>query len=352
MMHKGHSLNRRTLLALTSGAALAACAPPGSEGTAQQPPQTLGAGIWTAGVDLPHAVQEVYPALHAGRIHLVGGILAESAEVVGATPRHVSWTPGEPGWRDETPLPQALHHPQLISWNSALYTLGGYEIGETFARFWIMQDTVWRLDADAGWVAGQPLPRPSGEAVSTVLGDALHITAGRRPKGDANGRGADHEDADDHFVLASAEGRWETVAPLPTARNSGAAVVLDGQWHVVGGRFVTGGNAVAHEVYDPREDRWRTAAPMPQGQGGLAAGVIAGSLFAFGGEFFSGDGGVYPELWAYAPETDTWSRGPDMRRPRHGHGAVSLDGVIYAIGGALKVGADETSGAVDRFTLP
>ncbi|MEO0754844.1 MAG: kelch repeat-containing protein, partial [Pseudomonadota bacterium] len=97
---------------------------------------------------------------------------------------------------------------------------------------------------------------------------------------------------------------------------------------------------------------WRTAAPMPQGQGGLAAGVIAGSLFAFGGEFFSGDGGVYPELWAYAPETDTWSRGPDMRRPRHGHGAVSLDGFIYAIGGALKVGADETSGAVDRFTLP
>lgn len=353
-MHGNNIWTRRAVLAGGS-AMLAACGRIGREAAGSASGADGGserAGTWRQGVDLPHAVQEVYPALHRGRIHLVGGILAEAGEITGATGRHVSWAPGEASWRDGPAHPQALHHPQLISWQDALYTLGGYEIGESFATFWIMQPTVWRLDETAGeWVPGPALPRPSGEAVSAVLGDRLHLTAGRRPAGSANGRGADHIDAGEHFVLSSAEGGWEQAAPLPTPRNSGAGAVIDGRWHVVGGRFVTGGNATVHEVYEPGEDRWRTAAPMPQGQGGLAAGVIDGRLYAFGGEFFSGDGGVYREVWMYAPTRDQWDRAPDMIRPRHGHGAVSLDGAIYAIGGALKVGASETSPAVDVFSL-
>ena len=35
----------------------------------------------------------------------------------------------------------------------------------------------------------------------------------------------------------------------------------------------------------------------------------------------------------YDPDTNTWSQLPNMNIPRCGHGLVSLDGRIYAIGG-------------------
>jgi hypothetical protein len=95
---------------------------------------------------------------------------------------------------------------------------------------------------------------------------------------------------------------------LPTARNSAASVVIGDNWHIVGGRTVSGGNTPAHDVYDANEDRWRPAAPMPQGQGGLAAAALGGKLYAFGGEYFDNGGGVYPESWAYEPTTDRLDR--------------------------------------------
>ncbi|MEO1708570.1 MAG: kelch repeat-containing protein, partial [Pseudomonadota bacterium] len=201
------------------------------------------------------------------------------------------------------------------------------------------------------WMSLPALPAPCGEAVVQVLNDnRLHLAGGRTPMGDMNTSWTDHADTNHHYALSSIDGRWETAAPLPTARNSAAAAMLGSNWHVVGGRTVADGNTPVHEVYDAKEDRWRTAAPMPQGQGGLAAASVGGKLYAFGGEFFDNGGGVYPESWAYDPSTDSWIAIPDMPNPRHGLGGVTVGDSIYLIGGALKVGGSETSNLVEIFT--
>ena len=183
-----------------------------------------------------------------------------------------------------------------------------------------------------------------------MLGDALHVCGGRQPVGESNTAWTDHSDVVDHFILTDLDGKWDTGAPLPTARNSAAAAVIDTNWHVVGGRTVAEGNTLAHEVYDAKEDRWRSAAPMPQGQGGLAAAAVSGKLYAFGGEYLDNGGGVYPEAWGYDPSTDAWSALPDMPNPRHGLGAVAIGSDIYVIGGALEVGGSKTSNLVEVFT--
>ena len=119
---------------------------------------------------------------------------------------------------------------------------------------------------------------------------------------------------------------------------------------MVGGRTVAGGNTGAHEAYDAREDRWRSLAPMPQGQGGLAAAPVGGKLYAFGGEFFSPPpGGVYAESWVYDPTADAWAAMAAMPHPRHGLGAIAMDGDIYVIGGALEVGGSQTSALVEIY---
>ena len=212
-----------------------------------------------------------------------------------------------------------------------------------------MQPGIWVFEGDA-WGDGPSLPQPNGESVTAVIGEQLHVCGGRLPTGDVIRSWTDHTDIADHFVLTDLSGTWASAAPLPTARNSASAAVLDGNWHIAGGRTVAGGNTPAHEVYDANEDRWRSAAPLPQGQGGLAAASGGNKLYAFGGEYFNEGGGVYAEAWAYDAAADAWSALPDMPNPRHGLGAVTLENEIYVIGGALEVGGSKTSDLVEIFT--
>lgn len=304
--------------------------------------------LWRAGPPLPFAAQEIYPALHRGRIHLAGGFISDGDTISGATDRHVVLDFDQDTWLDAAPLPVARHHPNLISFKDRLLAIGGFEARSEDA-VWVMQDGVWAFDGDA-WSEAPTLPQPNGESVLGVLSDALHTCGGRTPSGTSNASWNDHSDIADHFVLTGLDGAWERAAPLPTTRNSAAAAVIGSNWHVVGGRTVTGGNSPSHEVYDANEDRWRAAAPMPQAQAGLAAALVGDKIYAFGGEFFDNGGGVYPEAWAYDPARDEWEAIPDMPQPRHGLGAVAIENEIYVIGGALEVGGRKTSNLVEIFT--
>lgn len=308
----------------------------------------MSTGTWREGPALPYAVQEIYPARHGGQIHLAGGFIAEAGRISGVTDQHIALDIVSGSWRAQAPLPVARHHPNLISFAGKLLAIGGFE-ARSEAAVWVMQSGVWSFDG-AEWSDAPQLPTPNGESVTGVMSGHLHVCGGRNPRGETNAAWNDHTDTGDHFVLADLTSAWEMAAPLPTARNSAAAAMIGENWHVAGGRTVSGGNTPAHEVYDPAEDRWRTAAPMPQGQAGLAAATINGELFVFGGEYFDNGGGVYPEGWRYDPATDAWTAIPDMPHPRHGLGAVAVEGDIYVIGGALKAGGNQTSPLVEIFT--
>ena len=334
-----HHHTRRSLL-LGSGAVLFGSAVPIRLGAAMPP-------SWAAGPELPFAVQETYPTLHNGRIHLAGGFIARSGQITGATDQHLALVPGTKAWLPQTPLPKPLHHPNLCGFAGDLVALGGFAAAGPRAG-WVMQTAVWRWNGNE-WLSGPALPQPNGESVTATLGDTLHVVGGRTPTGAHNRQWTDHGDVADHYRLANLAGSWERAAPLPTARNSAAGAVINGRWHVVGGRTVGGGNSPAHEVYDPAEDRWTGAAPMPQGQGGLAAAASNGALYAFGGEFFENEGGVHAEGWRYDPMADRWTATEPMPTPRHGLGAVAAAGVIYVIGGAEAVGGNRTSAQVDLF---
>ena len=338
------SMTRRAVFLAGAAGALFACSARPSAGEES----ASSIGRWRSGPSLPKAVQEIYPTLHKGMIHLAGGFVSDGETISGATDRHVALDLNLGAWAEIPPLTTARHHPNLISFANHLLAIGGFQVHSAEA-VWVMQPGVWKFDG-RDWSDGPALPQPNGESVVGVVGQTLHVCGGRNPSGNANASWNDHTDIADHFVLTSLDGLWETAAPLPSARNSAAAAVIGSDWHVVGGRTVAGGNTPIHEVYDANEDRWRIAAPMPQGQGGLAAAAVGSRLYAFGGEFFDAGGGVYAEAWVYDPATDAWTAIPDMPRPRHGLGAVAVDEDIYVIGGALEVGGSKTSNLVEIFT--
>ncbi len=337
-------LTRRTAL-ISAGATLAI-------GCANAQPTTPAKPHYvTTHKPLPFRVQEIYPAAHNGRIHIAGGLLSNGTTVTGVSDQHIAYDPKTGASETLIKLPNATHHPQIVACRGHLFAMGGFRTNPGAVN-WIMTPAT-QFYADDGWNGMRNAPAPHAEAVSAVIGERIHIVGGRTPKGSANLAYGDHADTDHHLVYDVDANNWSKAAPALSKRNSATGGMIDGLWHVAGGRHVTDGPTDAHEVYDPKEDRWRTAAPMPKGSGagGNAAGVLAGKLYVFGGEYFDNGGRVHPEAWAYDPKTDAWEPMPPMPTPRHGLGAIVLDQSIYLVGGAKKPSGSETSDAVESFTL-
>jgi len=86
-------------------------------------------------------------------------------------------------------------------------------------------------------------------------------------------------------------------------------------------------------------------------RGGLAGAVLAGRLYVFGGEGNKErSSGVFPDIDAYDPSTNTWEKLAPMFAPRHGYGAATLNGRIYLAGGARGVPLQITSPQQFTFT--
>ncbi|MEM9936434.1 MAG: kelch repeat-containing protein [Bacteroidota bacterium] len=338
------SLSRRQFLYLSGASSvLLACNP---KAALSQAPEEVAAS-WDFLMDLPFPVQEIYPVLHNGKVHLAGGFLAEGGQITDASVFHLQIDVQTKEVVELRQLPEKRHHPNLVSHRGKLYLLGGFVPLETGP--WNMRAQTWVYDEGAYDVRASA-PNPHGETVCTALEDHIHVVGGRRMKGTGNGTYQDHADSDQHLMYDPQADTWAELAPAPSKRNSAAGAVIEKRWYVVGGRTVTGGNVGTLEMYDPKEDKWATLAPMPQGQGGLAAAAVDGKLYAFGGEYFNDGGGVYPECWTYDPKKDKWEATTPMETPRHGLGGVALDGKIYAIGGAVKAGGNGTSTLIEVFT--
>lgn len=130
------------------------------------------------------------------------------------------------------------------------------------------------------------------------------------------------------------DARWEALPPLPDARSSHDAVVLDGTLYVLGGWRLEGGSdgavwprdGVALKLDDPGAG-WRSF-PVPFQRRGLAVVATAGRVVAIGG--MDPDGEMSRQVDIYDPAAGTWKRGPDYPETAFGVAATAVGDLIYA----------------------
>jgi len=121
---------------------------------------------------------------------------------------------------------------------------------------------------------------------------------------------------------------WEIRTPMPTERDSFAAVTLNGQVYAIGGEVASSPVSTV-EAYDPATDTWTTLSPMPTARGGLVAAEVNGIIYAIG----SGIGVGSSTVEAYDPVSDTWTTKSPMPTPRVFCAASVVNGRIYVMGG-------------------
>ncbi|MEM1141870.1 MAG: galactose oxidase, partial [Pseudomonadota bacterium] len=200
-------IKRRTLLSFSAGTL--------SAGWMRTPVYGGNADAnWTTAAPIPINTQEIYPAVHDGKLVVAGGIAAKLG-VPYFTRSAFAYDPETDKWNGIPDLPEALHHVALVSTGRELWAIGGFNGG--YSHIWRMRDTVYRL-AGEGWQSQAALPGPQAEGVATFFGGNIHVVAGQQPRGANNSKRSDHHEVPLHWYWDGS--RWASLAPIPTPRNS------------------------------------------------------------------------------------------------------------------------------------
>ena len=230
-------------------------------------------------------------------------------------------------WTLGPPLPQPNNHGMAAGVNGKVYLIGGQTTDVSEGPY---VNTVYELDPEIGeWVQKSPMPTARSSGVAVVLNGQIYVAGGRPPHGS------------DFAVYNPMADSWQTLPNLPTQRNHLTGAAISGRIHVVGGRLGQGLSAqmtTVHEVFNPGTGVWATAAPMLRARSGMNGVMARGCFHVWGGE---GPAGMFPDHDYFDPRTNQWVRLLDMPIPVHGvYGSAFVDGFIWAAGGGTNIGGN------------
>lgn len=140
------------------------------------------------------------------------------------------------------------------------------------------------------------------------------------------------------FSIISSENSWNTLANIPTARDSLGAATIDGKVYAISG-YSNGYGEITNvnEAYDPATDTWSTRNPMPTGRASFGIAVVGEKIYAIGGHSGYNQQTMESKTTctneAYDPLTDSWETKSPMSTNRSQLNANEVDGKIYLIGG-------------------
>ena len=132
--------------------------------------------------------------------------------------------------------------------------------------------------------------------------------------------------------------------PPPTCRPRDpyfAAAALQGKIYAIGGMGTANSLLNTVEVYDASSNSWTAEYNLPTARRYLAAATVDGKIYAIGG--FDSNSSVMNTVEVRDPACTSpcpnpWTAAASMPTARDGLAAATVNGKIYAIGGANSTG--------------
>ncbi|XP_053416250.1 kelch-like protein 35 [Nycticebus coucang] len=118
---------------------------------------------------------------------------------------------------------------------------------------------------------------------------------------------------------------WAAAAPLLEAVSSAAVAPCAGRVYVIGGAGQDGINTDKVQCFDPKEDQWSLRSPAPFSQRCLEAVSLEDIIYVVGG--------LMSKIFTYDPGTDVWGEAAVLPSPVESCGVTVCDGKVYIFGG-------------------
>ena len=291
-----------------------------------EPAGEANAGYWNIDEPMPVETQEMGTVACDGAVYVIGGLLS------GGEPTNNVWAyfPASKQWLARTPYPgDMLSHQGVACVDGKIYTFGGFPPGGAAVASTYEYDI-----ASNSWTQKADMPAPRGGMGVAVLNGVIYAAGGLPQDTATPGALSDMASYD------PATDTWQTLAPMPTARDHLIMEASNGILYAIGGRNYAHESAVtANEGYNPTTNTWSTYAPMPIARAGMASGNLYDRIQIWGGEGPAGSSfGTYPEGHQYDGRTDTWTTIAPMLTSRHGMGGATIGDYVYVPGGGPAQG--------------
>ncbi len=274
---------------------------------------------WETVKPMPEPRADFGAAVLGNTIYVVGGVDGYFRTLSTA----LAYDIGADAWRPIARLPQAVHHPAVVSDGERIYVIGG--LTGLASR---PMDDVFAYDPQKdAWEQLGRLNDFRGASGAAALDGTVYVVGGVTTAG-----------AGDAFEYYDpARSGWNGLKPMPTPRTHLAAAGAAGKIFAIGGRRGSiARNLATTEAYDPKSMTWEALPDMTVARSGHAVAALGGRVYAFGGETPEG---TVAEVEVYDPAKKSWSTLPQaMPSPRHGIAAVAWKDRVYVIGGGRRKG--------------
>jgi N-acetylneuraminic acid mutarotase len=283
------------------------------------------------------------------QIFIVGGVRYDNNNTVETVNLVEYYAINERKWHVAAPLLRTVNHANAVAVDGKVYVLGCLAAGVNWTALY---DTYVYTPSNDSWTALAPMPEGTARGASAlgVYNDTVYLAGGQLfleivPPYQQPG-------LDLVSSYNTTSNTWNTALPnLPQARQHVSSAVVGSTFYVIGGREFDiksfHNTTFALDLNDPTE--WREMASMPTARGSLACAALGTVIYCFGGEGDSSNANeIFAQVEAYDTVADTWASLPKMDVPRHGTGAVALNGRIWIPGGGVKT-AMAPVGIVDSF---
>ena len=246
-----------------------------------------GTDLWTAAP--PNGMQRSW---NSGSRAVIGDVLYTIAGNPHGTCTNFSqaFDVSDNTWTTIAALPELRCHAATVAHDGRVLVFGGTNASST-VRYTAVQSYDPTTNA---WSNIGTLPQWRVGASAGSLGGSVYVLGGATA---TEGCSASMD------IYDPATNSWSAAATWPRPRCAAAVAEHNDRLFVVGGFSIVGGVAIySNEVdsYDPGTDSWQTETPMPTARASLGAAVVDGILYAIGGSTASG---VVPTVEALVTTT-------------------------------------------------
>jgi N-acetylneuraminic acid mutarotase len=299
----------RTCLALVLGLwLLDGCTSDARSTSAARGPESTDMPTWEPVGGLRTPRDDFVSVVVDGEIWVLGGMTGDrgnrltSIEVFDPDTR--SWT------TSDIELPVGLASLEGVAVGDRIFVFGGLDATSRPTGFAAVLDT-----STGTWVRLPALPHARYAHTVTLHDGRIYVIGGESVAGSVS--------EVDVFDVGSTS--WSPGVPMPRARGSHDTVSTENGLYVLGGWW-QGAPSPWVQLYDPAAGTWREAPALPEPMSRGGAAVLDGRLWVSFHEFAA----------AFDLTTAQWTPANHPPLSRHGHGAVALDGAVYAIGGCQE----------------
>jgi hypothetical protein len=229
---------------------------------------------WSALAPMPRAITHAGTAMDGRSIYLAGGYAGDrnnGNETFGITDVY-RYDIDTNSWSNVTPLPAPRGSGGLVRLGRNLHFFGGNDPTQADkGDHWVLD-----LDNPTSWTTAAPLPNPRSHMGSIAFGGRIYAIGGQHGYA-----GASVVQTSVHVWDPAHADSWAQIASLPAGKSHFAA----GTFELNGWLIVPGGEVrptvPTTEVlyYDPGANLWRTTTPLPAARHSGVAGVLNGVVY-------------------------------------------------------------------------